>query len=80
MSSYIMNISVTKKAWQKMSEIMIQSKNKFGFLYSASSVGCNGFSFKLGLLDEDKYSKISPMKYLTIYCIYLKIKQKSQEA
>ena len=61
-----MNISVTKKAWQKMSEIMIQSKNKFGFIYSASSGGCNGFSFKLGLLDESEHSKISSMKYLTI--------------
>ena len=61
-----MNISVTKKAWQKMSEILRQSKNKFGFLYSASSGGCNGFSFKLGLLDESEHSKISSMKYLTI--------------
>ena len=61
-----MNISVTKKAWQKMSEIMKQSKNEFGFIYSASSGGCNGFSFKLGLLDKSEHSKISSMKYLTI--------------
>ena len=61
-----MNNSVTKKAWQKMGEIIRQSKNKFGFLYSASSGGCNGFSFKLGLLDESEHSKISSMKYLTI--------------
>ena len=61
-----MNISVTKKAWQKMSEIIKQSKNEFGFIYSASSGGCNGFSFKLGLLDKSEHSKISSMKYLTI--------------
>ena len=66
MLALYMNISVTNKAWLKMSEIMRQSKNKFGFIYSATAGGCNGYSFKLGLLHESENSKISSMKYLTI--------------
>jgi len=61
-----MSISVTSKAWSKMHCILKQSKNSYGFLYSASSGGCNGFNFKLGLLDQKTYSKISSTKYLHV--------------
>ena len=61
-----MSISVTTRAWSKMRRILKLSNNKYGFLYSAESGGCNGFSFKLGLLDEVTHSKISSTKYLNV--------------
>jgi len=66
MSIKTVGIQVTVNAWQKISEIMIQSNNKYGLLYSASSGGCSGFNFDLGLLDKPTYKKMSKMKYVTI--------------
>ena len=66
MSLKNVGIQVTVNAWQKISEIMIQSNNKYGLLYSATSGGCSGFNFDLGLLDETTYKKMSKMKYLTV--------------
>jgi len=66
MSIKTVGIQVTVNAWQKISEIMIQSNNKYGLLYSASSGGCSGFNFDLGLLDKKTYKKMSKMKYVTI--------------
>ena len=60
------NIVVSKNAWKKMTEIIKQSNNKYGFVYSASSGGCNGFNFVLELLDEKIYNTISKNKYLTV--------------
>ena len=48
-----MSIQVTRAAWAKMKEILHISKNRYGFVYSATSGGCNGFNFDLGLLDKD---------------------------
>ena len=61
-----MSISVTNKAWSKMSCIVKQSKNTYGFLYSAVGGGCNGFSFKLGLMDELEHIKISSGKFFQL--------------
>ena len=61
-----MSISVTTRAWSKMRRILKLSNNEYGFLYSAASGGCNGFSFKLGLLDEVTHSKISLTKHLHV--------------
>ena len=47
-------VQVTKNAWMKMSQIINVSKNKYGFIYSASSGGCNGFNFELNLLEKNK--------------------------
>ena len=66
MSIKTAGIQVTVNAWQKISEIMIQSNNKYGLMYSASSGGCSGFNFDLGLLDKPTYKKMSKMKYVTI--------------
>ena len=55
-------ISVTKSAWTKMTEIMLVSKNKLGFVYSASSGGCNGFNFKLDLLENEIHNEICSLK------------------
>ena len=61
-----MNINVSRNAWNRMNEIIKQSNNKYGFLYSLSSGGCNGFNFELNLLDKEYYEKINKNKYLTI--------------
>ena len=60
------NIAVTKDAWIKMSSILNKSQNKYGFIYSASSGGCNGFNFVLELLNENIYHSIIKNKFLTI--------------
>ena len=62
----IMSIQVTRSAWSKIKDIIQKSDNKYGFLYSCSSGGCNGFNFELDLLDKDYYLKISKEKFLTI--------------
>tara|TARA_B100000949_G_scaffold81540_1_gene72935 strand:+ start:1009 stop:1380 length:372 start_codon:yes stop_codon:yes gene_type:complete len=61
-----MSIQVTRAAWAKMREILHISKNKYGFVYSATSGGCNGFNFDLGLLDKDFYETIMNTKFHTI--------------
>ena len=61
-----MNINVSSNAWNKMKEIIKNSNNKYGFLYSLSSGGCNGFNFELNLLDKEYYEKINKNKFLTI--------------
>ena len=59
-------IKVTRNAWLKMSDIINKSKMNYGFLYSCSSGGCNGFNFELNLLNKDYYEKIKDNKFLTI--------------
>lgn len=59
-------IEVTKNAWTKMTSIVKQSGNNQGFIYSASSGGCNGFNFVLELLSENVYQTIIKNKFLTI--------------
>ena len=49
-----------------MASIVKQSKNNQGFIYSASSGGCNGFNFVLELLSENVYQTIIKHKFLTI--------------
>ena len=66
MSLKKVGIQVTVNAWQKISEIMRQSKNKYGLLFSSSSGGCSGFNFELGLLDKKTYDSIIKLKYLTV--------------
>ena len=61
-----MNIQVTKNAWNKMNHILKSSNNKYLFLYSLSSGGCNGFNFELDLLTKKYYNEIIQKKYLTI--------------
>ena len=59
-------INITKNAWNQMSKIINLTKNKYGFIYSASSGGCNGFNFELNLLNENLYNQIIQNKFLTI--------------
>ena len=42
---------ITYRAWSKINDILIHSQTN-AMLYSAESGGCNGFNFKLDILDE----------------------------
>ena len=64
--SRTMSIVVSKNAWSKISEILGKTNHKYGFLYSASSGGCNGFNFELNPLSEDLYQQFKKQKFLTI--------------
>ena len=44
------SINVTNVAWNKMIQIS-EKQNKFHFLFSATSGGCNGYNYKLKLID-----------------------------
>ena len=61
-SNLLYMIQVTKNAWTKMSQIIRSTKNHYGFIYSASSGGCNGFNFELSLLNQNKWNDISLCK------------------
>ena len=50
-------IKVTSPAWIQMKSI-INNKSKIGFIFAASSGGCNGFNYSLKLLDTAYYNKI----------------------
>ena len=59
-------INVTKNAWKQMTKVIQITENQYGFLYSASSGGCNGFNFELDLLDKETYQKIINNKFHTV--------------
>tara|TARA_Y100000589_G_C26887803_1_gene520768 strand:- start:182 stop:565 length:384 start_codon:yes stop_codon:yes gene_type:complete len=46
-------IKVTNSAWKKIDFIAKTSNNKQGMLFSVQGGGCNGFNYKLNLIDED---------------------------
>ena len=49
-----------------MSKILQLSNNKYGFIYSASSGGCNGFNFNLKLLDNELFKQITQTKFHSV--------------
>ena len=51
-------IYVTRTAWNKMEEIIQVSTNSMGFLFQATSGGCNGFNFKLDTLERKTYNNM----------------------
>lgn len=46
-----MNISFTKRAWEKL--FSIANENKSRFLLSAKSGGCNGYIYNITKIEED---------------------------
>uniref|UniRef100_A0A6C0F792 Core domain-containing protein n=1 Tax=viral metagenome TaxID=1070528 RepID=A0A6C0F792_9ZZZZ len=60
------SIRITQNAWSKIRDIITKSKNEYGFVYSTSSGGCNGFNFELDLLEKELYDKIVKNKYHTV--------------
>ena len=60
MSKHI--IEITKNAWKKMGSIMKKSNNQSGFLFGATSGGCNGFNFDLRLIHEKELEKLKKIK------------------
>ena len=60
---YMKNIiNITSNAWNKMSSIMGKSNNQYGFLFGVTSGGCNGFNFKLNLMNSIEYESIIKLK------------------
>jgi iron-sulfur cluster assembly accessory protein len=59
-------IQITRSAWLKITEILVQTKNPYGFLYSVKTGGCNGFNFELDPLTKNIHQKIKGTKFLTI--------------
>jgi len=55
-------IEITKNAWKKMGSIMKKSNNQSGFLFGATSGGCNGFNFDLRLIHEKELEKLKKSK------------------
>ena len=51
-------INVTVPAWNKMTEISEKSNNQIGFLFTATTGGCNGFNYHLNLLNKEEYNDI----------------------
>lgn len=50
-------ITITNNAWEKMHYIINQGEYT-SFLFSASSGGCNGFNYKLELLNKEEFNEI----------------------
>ena len=51
-------VVITHNSWVKIKEILKQSNNKYGFLFYASSGGCNGFNYNLELLEKEEYNNL----------------------
>lgn len=54
-------IKVTSSAWNKIDFIISKANNNKGMLFSVQGGGCNGFNYKLNLINDnvkdlDKYS------------------------
>lgn len=58
-------INITKNAWIKMSDIL-DKKNSLGFVFSASSGGCNGFNYDFKLYNSKEHDEIFFDKTLKI--------------
>ena len=59
-------ILVTKAAWTKMEQICLNLPYPLGFLFKATSGGCNGFNFDLNLLDQQSFVNITPKKPMVL--------------
>ena len=60
-----MKLSITKRAWSKMKDVIKKEKSE-SFMLSAISGGCNGFNYDLKLINKKKFdsfinTKIKPM-------------------
>ena len=64
MSRRKVGINVTKAAWNKMEQIGLHYPR--GFLFKATSGGCNGFNFDLNVLDKKSFLKITKKKPMVL--------------
>ena len=60
------SILITQNAWRKMRDVLLKSNNNLGFIYSASSGGCNGFNFELNLIQRKEYDNIVKQKFYSV--------------
>ena len=49
-------ITITNKAWSKMTNIL--KKNNYAFLFSAKGGGCNGFNYTLNTINEIEFNEL----------------------
>ena len=56
-------IVITDNAWFKIRDILKKSQNDYGFLFYASSGGCNGFNYNLELLDKETFNDLNNSKF-----------------
>ena len=61
-----MSIKVTTNAWTKMKTIMQSANNNYGFLFAASTGGCNGFNFNLNLIDKHTRDELNATRFVNI--------------
>jgi len=50
-------VIITDNAWDKMIKIS-EVQKMFRFIFSASSGGCNGYNYNLGLINDNEYDKL----------------------
>ena len=55
-------VNITSNAWKKMGTIIQKSNNKNGFIFGATSGGCNGFNFDLKLIKKEEKEQILKLK------------------
>ena len=55
---------ITDNAWYKIMEILEKSTKSKGFLFYADSGGCNGFNYKLTLLDQNKLNTLQNPNFI----------------
>ena len=60
------SILITQNAWRKMRDVLLKSNNNLGFIYSASSGGCNGFNFELNIIQKKEYDNIVKQKFYSV--------------
>ncbi len=65
-------INITKDAWIKINKISLKSNNN-NLLFGVTSGGCNGFNFKLNLMDPKNYNEIKNLKPTIIQNNHIKI-------
>ena len=51
------SVIITDNAWSKMIKIS-DTQKMFRFIFSASSGGCNGYNYKLGLINDTEYEQL----------------------
>lgn len=62
-------INITKNAWGKIGSIIKKSENRNGFLFSASSGGCNGFNYNLNLIDDKEMDELKKEKIKSTFLV-----------
>ena len=58
MNKLVSSVKITSNALTKLNKISSINQEKSKFLFSVSSGGCNGFNYKLNLIDNKQFKTI----------------------